>query len=325
MKHLRIVPANTKVPFIQFRYPAFVFSALAIVASAVIFLSMGLNFGIDFRGGTLIELETEGPADIGKIRSIIGTLNLGDVQVQEFGKLEEVLIRIEQQDVKPEVETDDANVEQLQQDVIPAVMAALEAGYGGEVTKRRQEVVGPKVSGELIQTGIMAVVIAVALMLVYIWFRFEWQFSLGAVAALVHDVLLTIGVFSLTRIEFNLSIIAAILTIVGYSMNDTVVVYDRVRENLRKYKKMDLKELLDLSINDTLSRTTMTSVTTLIALLSLFFFGGQVIKGFTFAMIWGVVVGTYSSIFVAAPLLLVTGVKRDWSTASSDNKMATPI
>jgi len=196
------------------------------------------------------------------------------------------------------------------------VKTALSNDIGGDISYRRVEFVGPKVSSELIQAGTLAVVLAVIAMLIYIWFRFEWQFSVGAVLALVHDVTLTIGLFSLTGLEFNLSIIAAILTIVGYSMNDTVVVYDRVRENLRKYRRMDLAELLNLSINDTLARTTMTSVTTLLALLSLFFFGGEVIRGFTAAMIWGVLVGTYSSIFIASPLLLRLGVERERETAA---------
>ncbi|MBD3669128.1 MAG: protein translocase subunit SecF, partial [Kangiella sp.] len=199
----------------------------------------------------------------------------------------------------------------------------IKAELGDGVEYRRVEVVGPKVSAELVEAGTLAVVIAVLLMLVYIWFRFEWQFSVGAVLALVHDVVLTIGIFSVLQLEFNLSIIAAILTIVGYSMNDTVVVYDRIREKLRKYKKMDLGDLLDLAINKTLSRTVMTSVTTLLALASLYIFGGEVIRGFTFAMMWGVVVGTYSSIFVAAPLLLILGVKRDWSETGTSST-ATP-
>ena len=193
------------------------------------------------------------------------------------------------------------------------MVGKIRAVLGKDVIYRRTEVVGPTVSAELIESGIEAVLLAIFAVLLYIWFRFEWQFSLGAVAALVHDVLLTIGIFSFLKLEFNLSIIAALLTIVGYSLNDTVVVYDRIRENLRKFKKMPLEELLDLSINETLSRTILTSVTTLIALVSLFVFGTEVIRGFTFAMIWGVVVGTYSSIFIAAPILLVLGVKRDWS------------
>jgi preprotein translocase SecF subunit len=264
-------------------------------------------------------ISTEGPADLGKIRSLVSDLDLGDVQVQEFGSDHEVLIRVETQVARSVGET-----ESIQQDVPVQIRAALDEGLSTPITVGLVEVVGPKVSGELVQSGALAVIAAVALMLVYIWFRFEWQFSLGAVIALVHDVILTIGVFSLTRIEFNLSIIAALLTIVGYSMNDTVVIYDRVRENLRKYKKMDLSELIDHSLNETLARTSMTSVTTLLALIALYVFGGEVIRGFTFAMMWGVVVGTYSSIFVAAPILLITGVKRDWSQ-SEEKHVGAPV
>jgi preprotein translocase subunit SecF len=301
MFRLKLVPADTAVKFVSLRLVAYALSSLLVIASIGLFFSNGLNFGIDFRGGTMIEIGTEGPADIGDIRSRLSNLNLGDVQVQEFGEPNDVLIRVEQQS---DAEGSDQNVVQSIRD---------ELGEGVEY--RRVEVVGPKVSSELVEAGTLAVVLAVILMLVYIWFRFEWQFSVGAVLALMHDVILTIGIFSIFQLEFNLSIIAAILTIVGYSMNDTVVVYDRVRENLRKYKKLDLGELLDKSINETLSRTAMTSITTLLALLALYVFGGEVIRGFTFAMMWGVVVGTYSSIFIAAPLLMILGVKRDWSVA----------
>lgn len=297
---LKIVPEDTKFRFIRLRNIAFAMSAVLMVASVVLFLTRGLNYGIDFVGGTLIEVRVkDGPAVIGDLRAKLRGLGLGDVQIQEFGSPNEVLIRVQLQ----------PGGEEAQQAVIDKVKAAL----GDGVEYRRVEVVGPTVSGELIQSGTIAVLVAMFAVLVYIWFRFEWQFALGAVAALVHDVVLTIGLFSLLQLEFNLSIIAAILTIVGYSLNDTVVVYDRVREKLRKYKKMPLEELLDFAINKTLSRTVLTSVTTLLALLSLYIFGGEVIRGFTFAMIWGVVVGTYSSIFVAAPLLLLLGVRRDWS------------
>jgi preprotein translocase SecF subunit len=274
-------------------------SAAACIVSIVLFFAIGLNFGIDFKGGTLIEIKTEQKADIGALRSKIGGLGLGDFELQEFGSDKDVLIRFETQE----------GGEKKQRLAIDKVQAAL----GDKVDYRRIEVVGPKVSGELAQEGTIAVIVAILAVMVYIWFRFEWQFSVGAVTALVHDVVLTIGLFCLLQLEFGLSIIAAILTIVGYSLNDTVVVFDRVRENLRKFKKMPLSELLDLSVNDTLSRTILTSVTTLVALLSLYIFGGQVIRGFTFAMIWGVVVGTYSSVFVASPLLLMLGVKREWS------------
>lgn len=302
MFRLKLVPADTAFKFVGLRHIAYAVSALMVLASMALFFTNGLNFGIDFRGGTMIEIGTEGPADIGDLRNRLSSLNLGDVQVQEFGAPNDVLIRVEQQ----------AEAEGSDQTVVELIRGELGEG----VEYRRVEVVGPKVSSELVEAGTLAVVMAVILMLVYIWFRFEWQFSVGAVLALMHDVLLTIGIFSIFQLEFNLSIIAAILTIVGYSMNDTVVVYDRVRENLRKYKKLDLGELLDRSINETLSRTAMTSITTLLALLALYIFGGEVIRGFTFAMMWGVFIGTYSSIFIAAPLLMILGVKRDWSVAA---------
>lgn len=313
MALLKLLPSKTDVKFIRFRMIAAIVSGLAIILSGVLFFSQGLNFGIDFRGGTKIVMETETTPDVGKVRQIVGGLNFGDVKVQTFGTGNAVQIVIEGTTQDASEEDIDIAEERSAQNVATVAQNTLRDNYGEAVEFPAVEVVGPKVSGELVINGILAVVAAVALMLVYIWFRFEWQFSLGAVIALVHDVLLTIGVFSLTQLEFNLSIIAAILTIVGYSMNDTVVVYDRVRENLRKYKKMDLIDLLDLSINDTLSRTLMTSVTTLLALVSLYVFGSEVIKGFTFAMIWGIFVGTYSSIFIAAPFLTLTGVKRDWS------------
>ena len=298
---LRLVPAKTSIRFVGFRRIAFVASGLLALASAVLFFAPGLNYGIDFQGGILIEVKTPGPADLGHMRSVLGDLGLGEVALQEFGAADDVLIRVERQ-------PGDASA---QQKAVALVKEALAQGVGGNFEYRRVEFVGPKVSAELIQTGTIAVLAAVVLMLIYIWFRFEWQFSVGAVLALVHDVVLTLGMFAITGIEFNLASIAAILTIVGYSINDTVVVYDRVRENLRRYKTLALEPLLDQSINDTLSRTTMTSVTTLLALLALFFFGGAVIRGFTAAMIWGVVVGTYSSIFVAAPVLLYLGVGRE--------------
>lgn len=310
MFRLKLVPDETGIEFIKLRKIGYALSSLLVVASIALFFANGLNFGIDFRGGTMIEIGTEGPADVGEIRGRLSALNLGDVQVQTFGAPNDILIRVEQQD---EAAASDQNV-----------VEAIRAELGEGVEYRRVEVVGPKVSSELVEAGTLAVLMSVILMLVYIWFRFEWQFSVGAVLALMHDVALTIGIFSVLQLEFNLSIIAAILTIVGYSMNDTVVVYDRVRENLRKYKKLDLGHLLDKSINETLSRTVMTSVTTMLALLALYVFGGEVIRGFTFAMMWGVLVGTYSSIFIASPLLMVLGVKRDWSIATNDPSGAKP-
>ncbi len=303
---LKLIPAETKIDFIRLHIASFIVSASLVIASLGLFFTQGLNFGIDFKGGTLIEIGTNGPADIANLRNIIGSLDLGEVQIQEFGSPEDVLIRVgEKADATDNAENLSA-VDQIR-NALPQ-----------DVTFRRVEVVGPQISGELVRAGFLAVTVAIGLMLFYIWLRFEWQFSVGAVLALIHDIILTIGVFCLIQLEFNLSIIAAILTIVGYSMNDTVVVYDRVRENLRRFKKMPLAELANLSINSTLSRTVMTSVTTLLALFSLYILGGEVIRGFTLAMIWGVFVGTYSSIFIAAPVLMYLGVKRDWSEAAKD-------
>ncbi len=310
MKGIRFIPTDTRIRFIRFRIISFVVSGLLMLASIGLFFTTGLNYGIDFKGGTLIEVRNKsGPVELADIRTRLSKIGVGEVQIQEFGAPSDVLIRIEQQ----------KGGEKNQQNAIKKVKETL----GDSVDYRRVEVVGPTVSGELIQSGTIAVLVAIFSVLLYIWYRFEWQFSIGAVAALVHDVVLTIGLFCLLQLEFGLSIIAAILTIVGYSLNDTVVVFDRVRENLRKYKKMPLQELLDRSINDTLSRTILTSVTTLVALLSLYILGGQVIRGFTFAMIWGVLVGTYSSVFVASPLLLMLGVKRAWS-GLGDTKVKEP-
>ena len=306
MKTLKLVPVNTSIGFIRYRTLAMALSALLVAGSIVVFFANGLNFGIDFRGGTLIEASSESAVDLAELRARLGALDLGEVQIQEFGKETDVLIRIAEKEGATDASNNLSAVERVR------------AELSSDFDVRRVEIVGPQVSAELIQTGVMAVLAAIASMLIYIWFRFEWQFSVGAVLALVHDVALTIGLFALLQLDFNLSILAAILTIVGYSMNDTVVVYDRVRENLRKYKKMDLAELLNIAINETLSRTVMTSVTTMLALLALYTLGGEVIRGFTFAMIWGVIVGTYSSIFIASPLLMMLGVKRDWSGTQVD-------
>jgi preprotein translocase SecF subunit len=303
---LKLVPAETKVDFIRLHIASFIVSISLVIASLGLFFTQGLNFGIDFKGGTLIEIGTNGPADIAGLRDVIGNLDLGEVQIQEFGSPEDVLIRVGEKANATD------NTENLS--AVDQIRNALPQ----DVTFRRVEVVGPQISGELVRAGFLAVTVAIGLMLFYIWLRFEWQFSVGAVLALIHDIILTIGVFCLIQLEFNLSIIAAILTIVGYSMNDTVVVYDRVRENLRRFKKMPLSDLANLSINSTLSRTVMTSVTTLLALFSLYILGGEVIRGFTLAMIWGVFVGTYSSIFIASPVLMYLGVKRDWSEAAKD-------
>ncbi len=309
---LKLVPENTKWDFFRTAKLTFGGSALAMVLSVIAFVVLGLNFGIDFKGGTTIRTESNSSVDVGAYRDALATLNLGDVTISEvfdpsFAAGKHVSqVRIQAQD----------DQESVTGDTILAVEAALQT-VDPSITFPSVESVGPKVSGELVQTAVLSVVLAIAAVLVYIWLRFEWQFSVGAVAALVHDVVLTIGIFAALQIKFDLAIIAALLTIVGYSLNDTVVVFDRVRENLRKYKKLDLKEVLNLSINETLSRTVMTSVTTLLALISLFVLGGDVIRGFVFAMIWGVVVGTYSSVFVASNVLLMLGVKRDWSKSDA--------
>ena len=294
-------------------------SAVMVVVAFGSFLIQGLNFGIDFRGGTTIRTESAQAVDIGVYRNAMTPLGLGDITITEvfdptFGPDKNVAtIRIQAQD----------DQEAVTAETILAVEAALLEAVP-DIQFVSVESVGPKVSGELIQTAAIAVVLAIAAVLIYIWLRFEWQFALGAVAALVHDVILTIGVFSELQIKFDLAIIAALLTIVGYSLNDTVVVFDRVRENLRKYKKRPLAEVLNISINETLSRTLMTSVTTLLALIALYVLGGDVIRGFVFAMIWGVVVGTYSSVFVASTILLWLGVKRDWDKpdANAGNQYA---
>ncbi|MFZ2100635.1 MAG: protein translocase subunit SecDF [Oricola sp.] len=289
---LTLVPDGTRVAFMRLRRFTFSGSAALVIASMVLFGTVNMNLGIDFKGGSLIEVQAKGEAaDIGDIRSRLNGLNLGDVQVQGFGESRDVLIRVEEQ----------GGGENAEQSVITKVRGELQADYDF----RRVEVVGPTVSGELAQAGTIAVLASLFAILVYIWLRFEWQFAVGAIVATSHDVLMTIGMYVVTGLEFNLSSIAAILTIVGYSLNDTVVVYDRVRENLRRYKKMPLPELLDLSMNQTLPRTIQTSLTTLLALIALFFFGGEVLRSFVAAMIFGVVVGTYSSIFIAAPLLIL--------------------
>ncbi|MEC8630793.1 MAG: protein translocase subunit SecF [Pseudomonadota bacterium] len=305
---LKLVPSETNWPFFKRAKMTFGLSAVLFVASIVVFLTMGLNFGIDFRGGTTIRSESSQPVDIAAYRDAMAGLDLGDVTITEvfdpsFGPDKNVAqIRIQAQD----------EVESITPETIAAVEAALQQ-IDPAITFPSVESVGPKVSGELIKTAVLAVVLAIGAVLFYIWLRFEWQFALGAVAALVHDVMLTIGIFSVLQIRFDLATIAALLTIVGYSLNDTVVVFDRVRENLRRYKKLQLVEVLNQSINETLSRTLMTSVTTLVALIALFVLGGDVIRGFVFAMIFGILVGTYSSVFVASNVLLFLGVKRDWS------------
>ncbi|MGV6812525.1 MAG: protein translocase subunit SecD [Brevirhabdus sp.] len=307
IKGVRLVPSGTTWDFFRRVKLTVGASALAVVASVVLFAVIGLNFGIDFRGGTTIRTDSEQSVDVGAYREAMVPLGLGDISItQVFDPA-----RPDQHVSQIRIEAQEGD-EAVTGEIISTIEAALKA-VDPTISFASVESVGPKVSGELVQTAAISVVLAIFAVLVYIWLRFEWQFSLGAVAALVHDVLLTIGIFSLLQIKFDLAIIAALLTIVGYSLNDTVVVFDRVRENLRKYKKKDLKDVLNLSINETLSRTVMTSLTTLLALVALYVLGGDVIRGFVFAMIWGVIVGTYSSVFVASAILLRLGVKRDWS------------
>jgi preprotein translocase subunit SecF len=296
MRLVNLIPVGTKINFMRFRQLAAALSLALCIGSIGLFLFKGLNYGIDFEGGILIEIRTSQAADMADLRRTVNGLGLGQVELQEFGRDTDVLIRVERQ-------PGDAKAQNV---AVEKVKTAL----GSSVSFRRTEFVGPKVSSEFIEAGVTAVLLALGAMLMYIWFRFEWQFGVGALIALAHDVIMTIGIFSLLGLEFNLSTVAAILTIAGYSINDTVVVYDRVRENLRKFKVMPLRDIINLSLNDTLSRTLLTSITTLIALLILFFFGGEVIKGFSFGMIWGVLVGTYSSIFIATPLLIYMNLRR---------------
>ena len=296
MHLLRIVPDDTKFDFIRFRRVSFPISALLSILAITLYFTHGLNFGIDFMGGTLIEAQSKvGPVDTSKMRATLSELGLGEVQLQEFGGPETVLIRLAQQ----------PGGELAQQAAVLKVQGAL----GDSVDYRRVEVVGPRVSGELLHWGIIGIFAAIAAILLYLWFRFEWQFALGAMIANVHDIVLTMEFMSITQIDFDLTSIAALLTILGYSLNDTVVIYDRIREMLRRYKKMPMTDLLNVSINATLSRSIVTHVTVSLSLLALLLFGGQAIRSFTATMMFGVVlVGTYTSIFIASPILIYLGV-----------------
>ncbi len=278
-------------------YNHFNILSIAIVIISLFLLTFkGLNFGIDFKGGTLIELRsTDDRINVSSLRDNLNAINLGDVSVKKFGNDTDFLIKFENNSNK---------------NVIEQIKVSLDKSFGNQFDFRRVENVGPKVSAELLKSGVIAISIALILMLIYIWIRFEWQFSLGAIAALFHDVIVTLGMFSLLGLEINLSIIAAVLTIVGYSMNDTVVIFDRVRENLKKYSDIKIFELTNISINETLSRTLITSITTLLALFSIFFFGGEILKGFSLAMIFGVIFGTYSSIYIANTILVRLNVSQ---------------
>ena len=293
---LRIVPDNTKFDFTRFRRISFPISAMLSIVAITLFFTHGLNFGIDFKGGTLMEVKAKsGTADIAAMRATLGGLGLGDVQLQQFGGPGDVLIRVAEQ----------PGGDAAQRAGVQKVQGAL----GDSVDYRRVEVVGPRVSGELLAYGMLGLMLAILAILIYLWFRFEWQFALGAMIANVHDIVLTIGFMSITQVDFDLTSIAALLTILGYSLNDTVVIYDRIREMLRRYKKMPMPELLNESINSTLSRSIITHVTVTLALLALLLFGGNAIHSFTAVMMFGVVlVGTYTSIFIAAPILIYLGV-----------------
>ena len=294
---LKLVPSDTSFDFLKLQKFTMALSAFLVLASIGMFATVGLNLGIDFKGGILLEARnSSGPADISKVRNDLATLNLGDVSLQGFGTDTDVLIRIQRQE----------GDEKAQIAAIKAVTDML----GSDFNIRRTEFVGPTVGAELAEKGVLAVICALMAILVYIWFSFEWQFSIAAILALAHDVLTTIGLFSLTAFEFNLATVAAILTIAGYSINDTVVVFDRVRENLRRYKSFEQRDILNRSLNETLSRTVMTSVTTLLALTAIVIFGGAVLRDFALAMIWGVIIGTYSSVFIAVGMLSRFDLKR---------------
>jgi preprotein translocase subunit SecF len=309
---LRIVPDDTRFDFMRFRRISFPISAALSIAAILLYFFHGLNFGIDFVGGTLMEVQTKnGPADLASMRATIGALNLGEVQLQQFGAPNDVLIRLSEQ----------PGGDAAQQVAVQKVRRAL----GDAVEYRRVEVVGPSVSTELLSYGTIGLVLAIGAILIYLWFRFEWQFALGAMIANVHDLVLTVGFMSLTRIDFDLTSIAALLTILGYSLNDTVVIYDRIRELLRRYKRMPMPDLLNASINATLSRSIVTHLTVSLSLLALILFGGQAIRSFTATMMFGVVlVGTYTSVFIASPILIYLGVGRTRQGEPEDAETAAP-
>ena len=302
-KPVRLIPDDTKYPFMRLSRFGFFVSGILCILAIALFVFKGLNYGIDFKGGSVITIRTQEVAHLDNLRNTLNGLGLGSVELQQFGGPNDVLIRL------PAQGGGDQNEQAAQKKVVDAL--------GPTVEIRAKETVGAKVSEELTQQATAAVMLAIIFVLFYLWARFEWQFALGAVLSLLHDVTLSIGLFSLIGLEFNLSIIAAILTIIGYSLNDTVVVFDRIREFLRRYKSMGLADLIDFSINSVLPRTILTSLATLMALIALYLFGGEVIRGFSFAMIWGVVVGTYSSIFIASPVLILLGTKREIAAAEA--------
>lgn len=303
MKLLRLAPENTKFGFMRFRRFSYPFSAILSILSIIMFFTWGMNFGIDFSGGILIELRAKtGQADMAQLRGLGEHLKIGAIEVQGFGNAGDVSMRL-----GPQTGGDQA---------LQATVAKLKTAVGEGYEFRRVESVGPRVSGELVQSGTLGVVISIIAVLMYLWFRFEWQFAVGAVIATMHDLLLTVGFFSVTQLEFNTTSIAAILTIVGYSLNEAVVVLDRIREMMRKYKKISIADMIDLSINAVLPRTIMTATTVFLALLALVLFGGEVIRSFSLAMMWGIFVGTYSSIFICTPILIYLGVRNEGAAAA---------
>ena len=307
MKLLRLAPENTKLGFMRLRRFSYPFSAVLSIVSVLMFVTVGMNFGIDFSGGTLIEVRAKsGEADLAQLRQIGEKTGVGHVEVQGFGNNSDATLRF---GVQPGGDV-------AQEAAVKKVEDALNDGY----EFRRVEVVGPRVSGELVQSGTLGVVVSIFAVLLYLWFRFEWQFAVGAVIATMHDLLLTVGFFSVTQLEFNTTSIAAILTIVGYSLNEAVVVLDRIREMMRKYKRISTADMIDMSVNAVLPRTIMTATTVFLALLALVMFGGEVIKSFSLAMMWGIFVGTYSSVFICSPILIYLGVRNDGSDA-----MAAPM
>ncbi len=323
MKGFRLIPDDTDIDFIGKRYLAFAFSLFIVLGSFASFSINGLNFGIDFSGGTMMEIRTPEAPDLSAMRTVLNGLDMGAVSIQEFGAPEDLMIRLPKQDETPEEEekrktclaeseNDTAKCPSPQDIAVQKVRGYLDETYGEDkVEYRRTEFVGPQVGEELKKAGLMAILFSLGGILIYIWLRFEWQFGVAAVAALAHDTIAAVGLFSITGMEFNLSTVAAVLMIAGYSINDTVVVFDRVRENLRRYKKKPLTELFNLSTNEMLARTILTSGTTLLALIALWLFGGEVIRGFVNALVFGIVIGTYSSIYVASPMLLFLNVRRD--------------
>ena len=303
---LRLISDNTTIKFIRLKTFSFSLSAALSILAILSVVFIGLNFGIDFKGGILLEVRTANNISISDIRKEVSNLNIGEVSIQEFGAKSDYLIRVERQ----------KGADNAQQIAVEALKGVLNSAFADGIEYRRLEYVGPTVSKDLISDGVMAIFFAIVAMLAYIWFRFELPFAIGAIVALLHDIILTLGVFSILGLEFNLSTVAAILLIIGYSMNDTVVVYDRIRENLRKFKKMELKSLLDKSINETLTRTINTTITTMLALGALYLIGGQIISDFAFAMLWGIIVGTYSSIFIASTILVYLNIRRTKETES---------